>query len=325
MSRRFVVALVLTLVSGISSRASAQTTLTFQQVLTMARGRLTGAQVRFRDNPVLDVASGPRKLDSVTLRIVYDQSALVRSALGGVGRAVLLGAVFVVIVLFGLLGNFRAALIVTLTIPVSIALAGVVLKPRGIGINTMTLGGLAIAVGLLVDAAIIVTENVVHRLTTHRDEDHHSVVQRAAVEVGRPIAFATLIIIAVFVPLFGMSGIEGRMYRSLAAAVIAAVGSALVLALTIVPLVSRAVLRPSRPDAPEDVALLRALERAYAPLLDACLRRPWLVIGVAAVIALPVIALATRLGTDFMPRLDELYLTVMKNRPTASGASERPA
>lgn len=96
----------------------------------------------------------------VTLRIVYDQSALVRSALGGVGRAVLLGAVFVVIVLFGLLGNFRAALIVTLTIPISIALAGVVLKPMGIGINTMTLGGLAIAVGLLVDAAIIVTENV---------------------------------------------------------------------------------------------------------------------------------------------------------------------
>jgi cobalt-zinc-cadmium resistance protein CzcA len=218
---------------------------------------------------------------------------------------VLLGAVFVVIVLFGLLGNFRAALIVTLTIPVSIALAGVVLEPLGVGINTMTLGGLAIAVGLLVDAAIIVTENIIHRLTTHRDEDVHTVVQRAALEVGRPIAFATLIIMAVFVPLFGMTGIEGRMYRPLAAAVIAAVGAALVLALTVVPLVSGAVLRPTSPDRPEDVALLRALKRRYAPLLDWCLRRRWFVLTVSAVIAVAALGLAPLLGTDFMPRLDE--------------------
>lgn len=241
----------------------------------------------------------------VQLRIVYDQSALVASALGGVGRAVLLGAVFVVIVLFGLLDNFRAALIVTLTIPVSIALAGVVLEPLGVGINTMTLGGLAIAVGLLVDAAIIVTENIVHRLTTHREEDAHTVVQRAALEVGRPIAFATLIIMAVFVPLFGMTGIEGRMYRPLAAAVIAAVGAALVLALTVVPLVSRALLRPASPDRPEDVALLRALKRRYAPVLDWCLRRRSTVLTVSAVIALAALGMAPLLGTDFMPRLDE--------------------
>jgi heavy metal efflux system protein len=255
----------------------------------------------------------------VTLRIVYDQSALVRSALGGVGRAVLLGAVFVVIVLFGLLGNFRAALIVTLTIPVSIALAGVVLKPMGIGINTMTLGGLAIAVGLLVDAAIIVTENVVHRLAIHRDQERRPVVLGAAIEVGRPIAFATLIIIAVFVPLFGMSGIEGRMYRPLAAAVIAAVGSALLLALTVVPLVAGALLRPPRLGAPEDVWFLRALKRVYAPVLDSCLRHRWLVVGVSALVALPVFALASRLGSDFMPQLDEgAYLLQTVLPPEAS-------
>src|SRR5262249_41931589 len=90
----------------------------------------------------------------VTLRIVYDQSALVSSALGGVGRAVILGALFVVIVLFALLGDARAAGIVTLTIPLSIALAGILLHRLNVGLNTMTLGGLAIAVGLLVDAAI---------------------------------------------------------------------------------------------------------------------------------------------------------------------------
>jgi cobalt-zinc-cadmium resistance protein CzcA len=105
----------------------------------------------------------------VQLRIVYDQSELVRSALGGVGRAVLLGALFVVLVLFGLLGDFRAALIVTLTLPLSIALAGMLLGPAGVGLNTMTLGGLAIAVGLLVDASIIVTENIVHRMGTGLD------------------------------------------------------------------------------------------------------------------------------------------------------------
>lgn len=266
------------------------------------------------------IADLQRALPSgVQLRIVYDQSALVGSALGGVGRAVLVGAIFVVLVLFGLLGNVRAALIVTLTIPVSIALAGVVLEPLGVGLNTMTLGGLAIAVGLLVDAAIIVTENIVHRLTTHREEDARTIVQRAAIEVGRPIAFATLIIMAVFVPLFSMSGIEGRMYRPLAAAVIAAVGAALVLALTAVPLVSSALLRPAPPHRPEDVALLRVLKRGYAPLLDWCLQRHWLVIAFAGAIAVAALASAPLLGTDFMPRLDEgAYLLQTVLPPEAS-------
>src|SRR5207237_8151826 len=178
----------------------------------------------------------------VSLRIVYDQSALVTEALGGLGRAVLLGAAFVVIVLFALLGNLRAALIVTLTMPLSIALAGALLKPAGVGINTMTLGGLAIAVGLLVDAAIIVTENILHRLESS-PEHPTDVAREASIEVGRPITFATLIIIAVFLPLFGMSGIEAGMYQPLAAAVIAAMAGSLALAHTAGPVVSAWRLR----------------------------------------------------------------------------------
>ena len=112
----------------------------------------------------------------------------------------------------------------------------------------MTLGGLAIAVGLLVDAAIIVTENIVHRLTARRTPARRA--EQAlfgAVEVGRPIAFATLIVIAVFLPLFGMSGIEGRMYQPLAAAVMAAVAASLLLALTLAPGASAHwLLRPRR-------------------------------------------------------------------------------
>jgi cobalt-zinc-cadmium resistance protein CzcA len=242
----------------------------------------------------------------VQLRIVYDQSELVSSSLGGVGRAVMLGGVFVVLVILLLLGNLRAALVVTLTIPLSIALAGLLLKPLGVGLNTMTLGGLAIAVGLLVDAAIIMVENILHRLSgagTRRERRARALV--AATEVARPIAFATLIVIVVFLPLFGMSGVEGRMYQPLAAAVIAAMVAALILALTMVPIAAATVLRPGRSGADEDVALLRVVKRWYAPALDRCLRHPVIVAVTTVLVALPAIGAGLRIGSDFMPQLDE--------------------
>jgi len=125
------------------------------------------------------------------------------------------------------------------------------------------------------------------------------------VEVARPIAFATFIVIVVFLPLFGMTGIEGRMYQPLAAAVIAAMIAALLLALTLVPIVAAMVLRPSRPGADEDVLLLRKVKQWYAPLLDRCLRHPTLVALVTLLVAVPAIALGFRIGSDFMPQLDE--------------------
>ena len=211
----------------------------------------------------------------VQLRIVYDQSQLVSSALGGVGRAVMLGGVFVVLVILMLLGNVRAALVVTFTIPLSIALAGLLLRPLGVGLNTMTLGGLAIAVGLLVDAAIIMVENILHRLsgaTTRRERRERALA--AATEVARPIAFATFIVIVVFLPLFGMTrdrgadvsaaggggdrGDGGRAHPGAdARADRGGAGAAAV-----------------APREDEDVALLRAVKRWYAPALDRCLRHP---------------------------------------------------
>src|SRR6185503_9299998 len=228
----------------------------------------------------------------VAIRIVYDQSELVESALGGVGRAVLIGAALVALVLFGLLGNVRAALIVTLTLPLSLALSGVLMRIAGIGINTMTLGGLAIAVGLLVDSAIIVVENIVHRISQHREGDRRGHALAAAAEVGRPIAFATAVVTAVFIPLFAMTGIEGRMYKPLAGAVIAAVLAALVLSLAVVPVVAAG---PLRLGAHEDVWLIRQLKQAYRPLLDRALRHTALVMVVALAITVPALWVATRL------------------------------
>jgi heavy metal efflux system protein len=266
----------------------------------------------------------------VTVRVLYDQADLVSSALGGVGRAVLLGAVLVVAVLFLLLGNLRAALIVTLTLPLSVALTGLVLKPAGIGLNTMTLGGLAIAVGLLVDAAIILTENVYHRLSIGLNaaagqEKRRAVVFAAAVEVGRPIAFATLIVIAVFGPLFAMSGIEGRMYRPLAAAVVAAMAASLVLALTLVPVLAGWFLRPAgigAEGAEEDVFLIRRIKSFYGPLLDRCMRRAALVRILSLAVTIPALLLAFRIGSDFMPQLDEGALLLQTVLPPEASLEE---
>ncbi len=261
----------------------------------------------------------------VHLRVVYDQSDLIAGALGGVGRAIALGAIFVVLVIFLLLGDLRAALLVTFTLPLSIGLAGLLLRPLGVGLNTMTLGGLAIAVGLLVDAAIIVTENIVHRL---RDGDagdglsRRDAVRRATQEVGRPIAFATCIVIAVFLPLFTMGGIEGRMYAPLAGAVVAALAASLVLALTVVPVIGALVLRAPAATRHDDAWVIRQVKRVYAPWLAACMRRPGRVAVAAAVTCAAALVLALRVGSDFMPALDEGALLIQTFAPAEASLAE---
>jgi cobalt-zinc-cadmium resistance protein CzcA len=196
------------------------------------------------------------------------------------------------------------------------------LRPAGVGINTMTLGGLAIAVGLLVDAAIIVTENVVHRLGERRGGPRWDVVRDAAGEVAAPIVFATLIVIAVFLPLFAMSGIEGRMYQPLAAAVMASLAGSLLLALTFVPVLSGLVLRPLREGTSGDAWMIRVLRRAYAPMLDGVMKRPGLVQMATVAIAVPAVYLALAVGSDFMPRLDEGALLLQTSLPPDASLEE---
>jgi cobalt-zinc-cadmium resistance protein CzcA len=259
----------------------------------------------------------------VELRVVYDQAALVRSALGGVGRAVLVGGCFVVLVIVVLLGDWRAALLVTATIPLSVAIAGIPLRLLGVGINTMTLGGLAIAVGLLVDASIIVTENIAHRLRAQSAPDSwHDQARAATIEVGRPITFATFIVVAVFLPLFTMHGIEGRMYEPLGAAVIAAMAAALALALTLTPVLASLVLRPRQARQPEDVWLIRRVKAVYAPVLDWCMAHAGFVRLASLGLTVPALLLALRVGSDFMPQLDEGALLLQTVLPPEASLSE---
>lgn len=260
----------------------------------------------------------------VQARVVYDQSELIEQALGGVARAILLGAGFVVLVLLALLGDARAAALVTLTIPLSIALSGLLLERAGVGLNTMTLGGIAIAVGLLVDASIIVTENVLHRMGLARDpraEAAARAARRGTIEVGRPIAFATSIVAVVFLPLFALDGMEGKTFRPLAAAVIACMIAALLLALTLIPLAAGRWLRPSGAVEPEP-RLLRWAKAAYAPLLDAGLRHPARVLGISLALALPGLGLGARLGRDFLPSLDEGAFLVQTFLPAEASLDE---
>lgn len=259
----------------------------------------------------------------VTLRVAYDQSDLIQSSLEGVGRAVLLGAALVIAVLFFLLGSLRAALVVTITIPCSVAIAGIALRTLGVGLNTMTLGGLAIAVGLLVDASIIVVENVVHRLRNARSSsEQRGAANDAALEVGRPIAFATLIVVAVFLPLSAMSGLEGRMYGPLAAAVIAAMTASLVLALTLTPISASLFLRTDPGAAERDVWLIRKVKNLYRPALAVCMRRAGAVRLLSLGITVPAVVVGLRLGSDFMPELDEGALLLQTVLPAEASLEQ---
>jgi cobalt-zinc-cadmium resistance protein CzcA len=224
--------------------------------------------------------------------------------------------------LFALLWDIRAALIVTLTIPLSVAIAGLLLERMNVGLNTMTLGGLAIAVGLLVDASIIVVENVIHHLRAGGAGDPKERAVLAAVDVARPICFATAIVIAVFLPLFSMSGIEGRMYGPLAAAVIASMLAALALALTLTPVASSLLLRPPAAGSHEDVWLLRRLKVVYARALAACMRHAGLTRLSALAITLPAALLALRIGSDFMPDFDEGALLLQTALPAEASLEE---
>ncbi len=256
----------------------------------------------------------------------YDQTRLIKHSLSSVTRAILVGAVLVVLVLLVFLGNLRSTLIVALSLPLSVLIAGVLMRTLKIGLNTMTLGGLAIAVGIMVDASIIMVENIYHRFFRNRDSIDNPVIKeqvahKAALEMGRPIAFATLIIVAVFLPLFLMGGIEGLLFRPLAITVAAAMLAALAISLTLTPILAARFLHP-KGEQEGEVRLVTWIKRFYVPALEYALSNRWTVVIIAFGLLIPTAFGLLAVGRDFMPRLDEGSIFVSTITPAETSLEE---
>lgn len=241
----------------------------------------------------------------------FRQADFIEVAIGNVTEALRDGAVLVVIVLFLFLGNLRTTLIAAAAIPVSLVAGLLVVAAFGWSIDTMTLGGLAISIGLLVDDAIIVVENVFRRLrAAGSGGDVRRTIEHATEEMVSPILFATLIVALVFLPIFFLPGIEGRLLRPLGFAFICALGASLLVSVTLTPVLCRLLLSRAGSTRAEDAWLMRTCRRLYAPMLVWSMRRRGAVILASVLLVVFAVVAATGLGRSFLPTFNEGSLTV---------------
>ncbi len=249
----------------------------------------------------------------------YDRTDLVKKAIHTVTKALQEGAIFVFIILIILLADIRSAIIVTLVLPLAALFAFIMMRWFGLSANLMSLGGLAIGIGMMVDGAVVMVENVHRHLTEKPDEaEKHAhagkteIVLYAAKEVGRPIVFGIFIIIVVFLPLFTLQGFEGKMFSPLAFTISFGLLGSLILSLTFVPMLCTYFLKqvPHK----HDPFHVRWLKNAYLAMLKPCVRRPWLVVLPAILALAGAFALVPRIGTEFLPSLDEGSIAVQTFR-----------
>ncbi len=257
-------------------------------------------------------------------RQVFRQADFIAAAVDNVTEALRDGAILVAVILLLFLGNLRAAAISLAAIPLSLVVAVLALDQLGISLNTMTLGGLTIAIGSVVDDAIIDVENVYRRLRQNASlpEDQRrsalDVVYNASVEVRTSIVFATLIILLVFLPLFFLSGVEGRMLAPLGLAYGVSIASSLLVALTVTPALAALAL-PRSADTAHESRLMERLKGLYAPMLEGALARPSRVLGGAGLALIAALATLPFLGRSFLPEFNEGALTL--NVVTLPGTS----
>lgn len=255
----------------------------------------------------------------VKISTFYDRTALIQACIQTVASALWQGGILVVIVLLMFLGNIRAALIVALSIPFTAFIAFILMGWQGITANLMSLGGLAIALGMIVDASIVVCENIARHLSekTGRGLSKQEIVLEAVREVARPVVFAILIIVVVFLPLFSLQEMEGKMFRPLALTMCFAMAGSLLVSLTLIPVLSSFFMR-GRIEVRDNLAI-RLLKRVYLPVLRSTLRRPKTVVTVAVALLAGSLTLAPWLGTEFLPQLDEGAVAINVVRfPSAS-------
>ncbi len=252
----------------------------------------------------------------VEMQLLFKQARFIEAAIGNVEEAIRDGGIMVVIVLFLFLLNVRTTLITLTAIPLSFVVTAIFFSWAGISINTMTLGGLAVAIGMVVDDAIVDVENVYRRLRENRHAGQPRPVLRviadASAEVRNSILYATLLIILVFVPLFGLAGIEGRLFAPIGVATIVAMAASFVVSLTVIPaLCSYLLPRMKRMETEADGWLVRKLkEFDRRVILAHTLRHPYVVIGGAIVLVAGSFALYPMMGKEFLPEFNEGTVTV---------------
>ncbi len=246
----------------------------------------------------------------------YDRTDLVRRAIETVAENISGGAILVIIMLFLLVGDWRAGLIVASAIPLSALFTFIAMKAFGVSANLMSLG--ALDFGIIVDGAVVMTENAIRQVreAKRRNPDLQKagldVFREAGHEVGRPILFAGAIVIIVFLPILSLQGLEGKMFRPMAFSFMSALIGALILALTVIPMLASLFL--ARKFNEKDALLVRWCKRGYAPLLRLAIARPMTTFLIAVVAFGVGVVIASRLGAEFVPKLDEGDIAVQAVR-----------
>lgn len=240
----------------------------------------------------------------------YDQTDLVKNAIATLERALVEEFILVTIIVLAFLGTFRSSAIVTSAIPIGILIAFILMNKIHLSANLMSLGGIAIGIGVMTDAAIVMVENIYRHLAeNHEQRDVSEVVLEAAKEVAGPIFFSIIIIIVTFLPVFTLTGVEGKLYAPMAWTKTFAMTGSLLLAFTLVPVLCAILLKGKIKE--EETWIVRNLHHWYVPILKKALEHCKATIAIAIVIMVMGFALLPFIGTEFMPALDEGSLLVM--------------
>ena len=244
--------------------------------------------------------------EGVKLRPIYDRTELVDKAVWTAVKALIEGSLLVALVLFLFLGEVRSALVVISALPLAMLIAFIFMGQTAMSANLMSLAGLAVGIGMMVDGAVVMVENA-FRIMAERKAAGESVnrtqaVLMAAREVANPIAFAILIIIVVFIPLFALEGLEGKLFKPMAFNISFAMAGSLVLTLTLIPVLAALILKPKEE---RDTWLVRVIKKSYLPLLYWSLGNKKKVVSLASALLLFSLALFPFLGKEFMPQLQE--------------------
>jgi cobalt-zinc-cadmium resistance protein CzcA len=251
----------------------------------------------------------------------YDRTSLIQACIRTVSSALGQGIIFVVLVLFIVLWDIRAALTVAISLPMVAAVTFLLMGWQGVTANLMSLGGLVIAIGMVVDCPIVVAENIARHMREKADSkaSRIPIAFEALREVAKPVMFAILIIIVVFIPLFTLESMEGKMFKPLALTMCFALLGELVVALTIVPVLGSLIIKRSGSQTRENL-LIRIIHRIYTPVLLLAIRGRWATVVVAAIIMVVAFSVLPRIGTEFLPPLDEGALAINIVRLPTAGA-----